>query len=174
MAKFCGGIKLDPKFFKIIDGVICAKNAPEEGFNETNTISACGQLWDGRFFALRDGVITLADSHYQHPPVPIKGNCGIGLDGLYFKLSNGVVTQAEVGFLLTVNVTPADATVKVIDVNGDEWPPIAGTNNTFILTKVGTYRVEVSKTGYITKDEYVRVDSSSIEQTIEVTLEAAG
>ena len=171
MAKFCGGIKLDPNFFEIIDGVICAKG---DGVDPTNTMSACGQLWDGRLFALRNGVITLVNSLYQHPPVPIKGSCGIGLDGLYFKLFNGVVTQAKAGFLLTVNVTPADATIKVIDVNGDEWPPIAGTNNTFILTKVGTYRVEVSKTGYITKDEYVRLDADHIEQTIEVTLEAAG
>ena len=171
MAKFCGGIKLDPNFFEIIDGVICAKG---ESADPSNTISACGQLWDGRLFALRNGVITVVPSLYQHPPVPIKGSCGIGLDGLYFKLFNGVVTQANVGFLLDVTVTPADATIKVIDVNGDKYSPIAGTNNIFILSEGGTYRVEVSKTGYITKDEYVRVDSSSIEQTIEVTLEAAG
>ena len=76
--------------------------------------------------------------------------------------------------MLDVNVTPSDATIKVIDVNGDKYSPIAGTNNIFILSEGGTYRVEVSKIGYITKDEYVRVDSSSIEQTIEVTLEAAG
>ena len=177
MAKFCGGFKLDPEFLEIIDGVICAKGAPDEGFDVTNTISACGQLWDGRFFALRNGVITLVYSVYQHPPVLIKGNCGIGLDGLYFKLSNGVVTIAGEGSwygLLDVNVTPADATIKVIDVNGDEWPPIAGTNNTFILTKVGTYRVEVSKTGYITKTKAVRLDRDHFDQTIEVTLEAAG
>ena len=174
MAKFCGGIKLDPKFFKIIDGVICTKGAPEEGFDVTNTISTCGQLWAGRSFALRNGVLTSVHTFCPHPPVPIKGNCGIGLDGLYFKLSNGVVAKAGVGFLLEVNVTPSDATIKVIDVNGDEWPPIAGINNIFVITKVGTYRVEVSKTGYITKDEYVRLDEDHIEQTIEVTLEAAG
>ena len=174
MAKFCGGIKLDPNFFEIIDGVICAKGATDEGFDVTNTISACGQLWDGRFFALRNGVITFVNSFYQHPPIPIKGSCGIGLDGCCFKLFNGVVTLADPGFLLDVTVTPADATIKVIDTNGDKCPPIAGTTNIFILTEGGTYRVEVSKTGYITKDEYVRVDPSSTEQTIEVTLEAAG
>lgn len=52
MAKFCGGIKLDPEIFEIIDGVICAKGEPEEGFDVTNTISTCGQLWDGRFFCV--------------------------------------------------------------------------------------------------------------------------
>lgn len=172
MAKFCGGIKLDPERFEIIDGVICAKGG---GVDPTNTISACGQLWDGRLFALRNGVITLlVESVYQHPPVPIKGNCGIGLDGLYFKLSNGVVALAVGGFLLDVNVTPSDATIKVIDVDGNKWDPIAGTTNIFKLPKVGTYRVEVSKTGYITKDEYVRLDEGHFEQTIEVTLEAAG
>lgn len=176
MAKFCGGINLDPKFFKIIDGVICTNGGPEEDF-DVNTISTCGQLWDGRIFALRDGVITFANSYYQHPPVPIKGNCGIGLDGLYFKLFNGCVTgvSRDLCGLLTVNVTPADATIKVIDVNGDEWSPIAGTNNIFVLTKAGTYKVVVSKTGYITKTETVRIDNvDHIEQTIEVTLEAAG
>ena len=171
MAKFCGGIKLDAEIFDTIDGVICVKG---NGVYPSNTISAFGQLWDGRFFALRDGVITFAELFFQHPPVPIKGKCGIGLDGIYFKLSNGVVTTAAEGALLTVNVTPSDATIKVIDVNGDKRDPIAGTTNIFILTDGGTYQVEVSKTGYITKDEYVRVDSSGIEQTIEVTLEAAG
>lgn len=171
MAKFCGGIKLDPKLFEIIDGVICGKG---HGADPSNTISACGQLWDGRLFALRDGVITLVKPLYQHPPVPIKGNCGIGLDGLCFKLSNGVVTIVEESSLLVVNVAPSDATIKVIDVNGDKWEPIAGTTNIFMITKIGTYRVEVSKTGYITKDEYVRIDEDHFEQTIEVTLEAAG
>ena len=171
MAKFCGGIKLDPKFFEIIDGVICAKG---HGVDPTNTISACGQLWDGRFFALRDGVITFANLFFQHPPVPIKGNCGIGLDGCYFKLSNGVVTIIGESALLDVNVTPSDATIKVIDVNGDKRSPIAGTTNIFILTEGSTYEVVVSKTGYITKNEYVRLDAEHLEQTIEVTLEAAG
>lgn len=176
MAKFCGGIKLDPKFFEIIDGVISFNGASEEDPDVTHTISACGQLWDGRFFTLRDGVITLVDSLYQHPPVPIKGNCGIGLDGLYFKLSNGVVTTIEGEWwgLLVVNVTPSDATIKVIDVDGDKWDPIAGTTNIFVVTKVGTYEVEVSKTGYITETKTVRIDADHIEQTIEVTLEAAG
>lgn len=177
MAKFCGGIKLDPKRFKIIDGVISTKKAPEEDFDVTNTISTCGQLWDGRLFALRNGVITVVEPLYQHPPVPIKGSCGIGLDGCYFKLSNGVVTTpGEGGWygLLTVNVSPSDATIKVIDVNGDEWYPIAGTTNIFVITKVGTYEVVVSKTGYITKTKAVRLDIDHIEQTVEVTLEAAG
>lgn len=174
MAKFCGGIKLDPRIFEIVDGVISTNGASEIGVDLTNTISACGQLWDGRMFALRDGVITPVHSFYQHPPVPIKGNCGIGLDGLYFKLSNGVVTPIGEAGLLEVNVTPSDATIKVIDVNGDKWPPIAGTTNIFVITKVGTYEVVVSKAGYITKTKTVRLDKDHLEQTIEVTLEAAG
>ena len=175
MAKFCGGIKLDPESFEIIDGVICAKGASaEEGFDPTNTISACGQLWDGNIFALRNGVITFAYSLFEHPPVPIKGNCGIGLDGLYFKLSNGVVAKAGVGFLLDVNVAPSDATIKVIDINGDKLEPTAGTTNIFVVPQEGIYEVEVSKTGYITKTKTVRIDADHFEQTIEVTLEATG
>ena len=171
MAKFCGGLKLDPEIFEIIDGVICIKG---QGVDPSNTISACGQLWDGRLFTLRDGVITFANLFFQHPPVPIKGNCGIGLDGIYFELSNGVVTTAEEGALLTVNASPVDATIKVIDVNGDKRSPIAGTTNIFILTEGSTYKVVVSKTGYITKTKTVSVNAEHEEQTIEVTLEAAG
>lgn len=126
---------------------------------------------------MRDGVITCAESFFQHPPVPIKGSCGIGLDGCYFKLSNGVVAIEGDGRwygLLAVNVTPSDATIKVIDVDGEKCDPIAGTTNIFIITKVGTYEVEVSKTGYITKTKAVRLDADHFEQTIEVTLEATG
>lgn len=54
------------------------------------------------------------------------------------------------------------------------WEPIAGTTNIFVVTKVGTYEVVVSKTEYITKTKTVRLDADHIEQTIEVTLEAAG
>lgn len=171
MAKFCGGIKLDPKIFKIVDGVISLQSATS--LDVTKAVSTCGQLWDGNIFTVRNGVITVLHRPFKTPPIPIKGSCGIGLDGCCFKLSKGVVTVIE-GGLLTVNVSPVDATIKVIDVDGDKWEPIAGTTNKFMLTRPGTYQVEVSKTGYITKDESVTVGPNSMEPTIEVTLEAAG
>ena len=92
MAKFCGGIKLDPKIFKIIDGVICL--ASKSSVDVPKAVSACGQCWDGALFTVSNKVITLHNSEGEEvgTPVPIKGNCGVGLDGRFFKVNKGVVS----------------------------------------------------------------------------------
>ncbi len=170
MAKFCGGIKLDDTL-KVIKGVICDANATS--VDATKAVSTCGQRWDGALFTVSNKVITLHNSEGEEvgTPVPIKGNCGVGLDGRFFKLSKGVVSLQD-GFVLTVNVTPADATIKVTDVDSAEVAPITGTTNTFLLSGLGdSYTVEVSKTGFTTKTQTITNDK---DQTIEVTLEAAG
>lgn len=169
MAKFCGGIKLD-KTFKVIKGIICDANATS--VDATNAVSTCGQRWDGALFTVSDKVITLHNSEGDAvgTPVPIKGNCGVGLDGRFFKLSKGVVSLQD-GFVLTVNTTPADATIKVTDVDSAEIAPITGTTNTFLLSGLGdSYTVEVSKTGFTTKTQTV---VNNGDQTVEITLEAA-
>ena len=171
MAKFCGGIRLDSETLKIIDGIICDANATS--VNATKTVSTCGQRWDGALFAVSDKGITLHNSEGDAvgTPVPIKGNCGVGLDGRFFKLSKGVVSLQD-GFVLTVNATPADATIKVTDVDSAEVTPITGTTNTFLLSGLGdSYTVEVSKTGFTTKTQTV---VNNGDQTVEITLEAAG
>ena len=170
MAKFCGGIKLD-NTFKVIKGIICDANTTS--VDATKAVSTCGQRWDGALFAVSDKVITLHNSEGDAvgTPVPIKGNCGVGLDGRFFKLSKGVVSLQD-GFVLTVNATPADATIKVTDVDSAEVAPITGTTNTFLLSGLGdSYTVEVSKTGYATKTQTI-VNNGN--QTVEITLEAAG
>lgn len=170
MAKFCGGIKLD-NTFKVIKGIICDANATS--VDATKAVSTCGQRWDGALFAVSDKVITLHNSEGDAvgTPVPIKGNCGVGLDGRFFKLSKGVVSLQD-GFVLTVNATPADATIKVTDVDSAEVAPITGTTNTFLLSGLGdSYTVEVSKTGFTTKTQTV---VNNGDQTVEITLEAAG
>ena len=170
MAKFCGGIKLD-NTFKVIKGIICDVNATS--VDATKAVSTCGQRWDGALFAVSDKVITLHNSEGDAvgTPVPIKGNCGVGLDGRFFKLSKGVVSLQD-GFVLTVNATPADATIKVTDVDSAEVAPITGTTNTFLLSGLGdSYTVEVSKTGFTTKTQTV---VNNGDQTVEITLEAAG
>lgn len=170
MAKFCGGIKLD-NTFKVIKGIICDANATN--VDATKAVSTCGQRWDGALFTVSDKVITLHNSEGDAvgTPVPIKGNCGVGLDGRFFKLSKGVVSLQD-GFVLTVNTTPADATIKVIDVDSVEVAPITGTTNTFLLSSLGnSYTVEVSKTGFTTKTQTV---VNNGDQTVDVTLEAAG
>lgn len=170
MAKFCGGIKLD-NTFKVIKGIICDANATS--VDATKAVSTCGQRWDGALFTVSDKVITLHNSEGDAvgTPVPIKGNCGVGLDGRFFKLSKGVVSLQD-GFVLTVNATPADATIKVTDVDSAEVAPITGTTNTFLLSGLGdSYTLTVSKTGFATKTQAV---VNNGDQTVEVTLEAAG
>ena len=170
MAKFCGGIKLD-KTFKVIKGIICDANATT--VDATKAVSTCGQRWDGALFTVSNKVITLHNSEGEEvgTPVPTKGNCGVGLDGRFFKLNKGVVSLQD-GFVLTVNVTPADATIKVTDVDSAEVTPITGTTNTFLLSGLGdSYTLTVSKTGFTTETQAI---VNNGDQTVEVTLEAAG
>lgn len=170
MAKFCGGIKLD-KTFKVIKGIICDANATT--VDATKAVSTCGQRWDGALFTVSNKVITLHNSEGEEvgTPVPIKGNCGVGLDGRFFKVNKGVVSLQD-GFVLTVNATPSDATIKVTDVDSAEVAPITGTTNTFLLSGLGdSYTLTVSKTGFTTKTQAI---VNNGDQTVEVTLEAAG
>lgn len=169
MAKFCGGIKLD-KTFKVIKGIICDANATT--VDATKAVSTCGQRWDGALFTVSNKVITLHNSEGEEvgTPVPIKGNCGVGLDGRFFKVNKGVVSLQD-GFVLTVNATPSDATIKVTDVGSAEVAPITGTTNTFLLSGLGdSYTLTVSKTGYTTKTQTV---VNNGDQTVDVELEVA-
>lgn len=171
MAKFCGGIHLDKNTLKTINGVICDIDATTVKVDKA--VSTCGQLWDGALFTVSDKVITLHNSEGEEvgTPVPIKGNCGVGLDGRFFKLSKGVVSLQD-GFVLTVNVTPADATIKVTDIDSAEVAPITGTTNTFLLSGLGdSYTLTVSKTGFTTKTQTV---VNNGDQTVEVELVAEG
>lgn len=170
MSKFCGGIKLDDTF-KIIKGIICVANATT--VDATKAVSTCGQRWDGALFTVSNKVVTLHNSEGDEvgAPTPIKGNCGVGLDGRFFKLSNGIVSLQD-GFVLTINTTPADATIKVTDVDSAEVAPITGTTNTFLLSGLGdSYTLTVSKTGYTTKTQTI---TNNGDQTVEIILEAAG
>lgn len=167
MAKYCGGIKLD-KTFKLIKGVIC--DADASTVDVTKAVSTCGQLWDGALFTVSDGVVTLHNSEGEEvgTPVKVKGNCGVGLDGRFFKLSKDTVSLQD-GFVLTVNVTPADATIKVVDTENVEVTPITGTTNTFLLSGLGDeYGIIVSKTGYVAGTKSI---TNTGDQTVTIVLE---
>ena len=171
MAKFCGGIRLDGVTLKVINGVIC--DATADSVNIEDAVSTCGQLWDGASFKVErvDGcsVITLLSA--SSAVEKTLGNCGVGLDGRFFKVSEGVVNLQD-GFVLTVNATPSDSTIKVTDVDSVEVAPITGTTNTFLLSGLDdSYTLTVSKTGFTTKTQAI---VNNGDQTIEVTLEAAG
>lgn len=168
MAKYCGGIKID-KTMKIINGVICDANATT--VDVSKAVSVCGQLWDGNLFTVADKVITLHGSEGEDigAPTKIKGNCGIGLDGRFFKLDKGVVSLQD-GFVLTVNVTPADAIITVTDTEGTAIDPIGGKPKQFLLKGIGdTYTVTLTKTGYTTQAKQVKNDG---DKTLTVVLQA--
>lgn len=167
---YCGGIKLG-KSLKLIDGVIC--DADASTVDKSKAVSTCGQLWDGSLFTIASGrIITLHNSEGEEVGAPVisRGNCGVGLDGRFFKIVNGAV-ELQDGFVLTVNVTPTDATITVKDTDNEEIDPIAGTTNQFLLGGLGdSYSVSVSKAGYATDTQTIKNDK---DQTITVTLTEA-
>ena len=96
MPNFCGGIRLDGVTLKVINGVIC--DATAGSVNVEDTVSTCGQLWDGALFTVVKvggaSYITLHGSEGEEIGAPVmgRGNCGVGLDGRFFKIVNGAVT----------------------------------------------------------------------------------
>lgn len=170
MARYCGGIKHDATL-KIINGVLC--DAGATSVDVSKAVTTCGQLWDGSLFTkvVQNGkkIITLHDSEGEAvgEVVPVNGNCGVGLDGRFFKVTDGVVSLQD-GFVLTVNVTPADATITVADAEGANVAPVSGKTNVFLLGGIGDqYTVTVSKDGYTTQTQTV---SNNSDQTITIEL----
>ena len=170
MARYCGGIKHDATL-KIINGVLC--DAGATSVDVSKAVTTCGQLWDGSLFTkvVQNGkqIITLHDSQGEAvgEAVPVNGNCGVGLDGRFFKVADGVVSLQD-GFVLTVNVTPADATIAVADAEGANVAPVSGKTNVFLLGGIGDqYTVTVSKDGYTTQTQTV---SNNSDQTITIEL----
>ena len=170
MARYCGGIKHDATL-KIINGVLC--DAGATSVDVSKAVTTCGQLWDGGLFTkvVQNGkqIITLHDSEGEAvgEAIPVNGNCGVGLDGRFFKVADGVVSLQD-GFVLTVNVTPADATIAVADAEGANVAPVSGKTNVFLLSGIGDqYTVTVSKDGYTTQTQTV---SNNSDQTITIEL----
>ena len=170
MARYCGGIKHDATL-KIINGVLC--DAGATSVDVSKAVTTCGQLWDGSLFTkvVQNGkkIITLHSSEGEAvgEVVPVNGNCGVGLDGRFFKVADGVVSLQD-GFVLTVNVTPADATIAVADAEGANVAPVSGKANVFLLGGIGgQYTVTVSKDGYTTQTQTV---SNNSDQTITIEL----
>lgn len=173
MAKYCGGIAIDKKTMKIINGVICDVGATSVDISKA--VSTCGQLWDGALFAKHtipnsSKLITLHNSEGDEvgEPVPIHGNCGVGLDGRFFHIVDGKVSLQD-GFVLTVVTDPDTASVKVVDADNAEISPIAGGNGkTFLLAGIGdSYGINVEKDGYTGK--HVTIVNNK-DQTVTVEL----
>lgn len=173
MARYCGGIKFDTSL-KIINGIIC--DAGVSTVDASKAITTCGQLWDGALFTkvVQNGrqIITLhnSDGEAVGEVVPVNGNCGVGLDGRFFKVADGVVSLQD-GFILTVNVTPADATIAVADADSTNVEPVSGKTNVFLLDGLGDqYTVTVSKDGYTTQTQTI---TNNGDQAITIELVSA-
>lgn len=167
MANFCGGIKLADSF-KVINGIICKEGA--SSVDKSKAISVCGQLWDGEEFAKIGKYITLSSAD-EDGLVKIRTNCGMGVDGRFFMVNGDGVLVLQNGYILTVDATPADATIEVKHGQDTISPMSAEKPNEFLLDAIGdNYTVTVSKDGYTSQTKTVANTST---QTITVTLSEA-
>ncbi len=167
MAKFCGGFKFDSSL-KLIDGILCL--AETQAVDKTKAVTGCGQMWDGESFKVVkiDGYrpcITLAKN--GHDVKLVAGNCGVGLDADFFGANGNKEMVVANGYVLTVNTTPANATVVVMGADGGQVQPRE--DGTYVLPDLdGNYSITVSKAGYTGKSQTI-VNNKS--QTITVSLD---
>lgn len=164
----CGGILLDDEIFDVVDDIITVQGA----IPIQVTTAMCGVLLDGSVFEVLgepyNFVVTSTNRPDDNIPATVTANCGglIG-DARFFSIKNdGSLTFRE-GFFLTLNVTPADASVVVNDGEKDIEPFEQGKHIYLLEDGNATYTWTVSKTGYQTQTGQV---TASENKTIEVNL----
>ena len=173
MARFCGGIKLNPDTFEIRKGVITLVDAHGDDPLEELT-TPCGQPWDAIIFetARLDGkhyVLTAAGVDTEIPMThAIKTNCGLYIDPRFFSLDENKVLDFVERHLLEVLVNPPDAeyTITVeLASGGEPVEPFAGLENVYPLDSVDEeYDVTVTATGYEEFTQRVTADADHIVQ----------
>lgn len=170
MAKFCGGFKFDTTSLKLVKGILCLAETEESNVDPSKAVTGCGQMWDGASFKVVkvDGFrpcITLAGN--GHDVKLVAGNCGVGLDADFFSTNGNKEMVVTDGYVLTVNTTPANATVVVMGADGVQVQPRE--DGTYVLPDLdGNYSITVSKAGYTDKSQTI-VNNKS--QTITVSLD---
>lgn len=172
MAKFCGGIKLNPDTFEIRDGIVTLVDAHSDDPLEEVT-TPCGQLYDGILFERvkykGNWMLTSAGVDTEIPLANIvRSNCGIDFDGRFFsKDENGVLDFTD-RHLLEVLVSPADVdyTITVeLTSGGEPIEPFAGLENVYPLDNIDEeYTVTVTAEGYEEFTQSVTADSDHIVQ----------
>lgn len=175
MARFCGGIKLNPDTFELREGIITLVDAHSDD-PLTETTTPCGQLWDAIFFetAKLDGkhnILTAAGVDTDIPITPpIKSNCGIYLDSRFFSKDDKGVLDFIDRHLLEVLVNPPEAeyTITVeLASGGEPVEPFTGLENVYPLDSVDEeYDVTVTATGYEEFTQQVTADSDQIVQAV--------
>lgn len=168
MAKFCGGFKYDTTSLKLINGILCLADAQD--VDPKKAVTGCGQMWDGEAFKIVkvDGYrpcVTLKEN--GHDVKLVAGNCGVGLDADFFSKNGDGKMVATNGYVLTVNTTPANATIVVMSADGVVIQPREG--GEYVLPNLdGKYSVTVSKEGYTGKSRTITNNKS---QTVNVNLD---
>lgn len=168
MAKFCGGFKFDTTSLKLINGILCLADAQD--VDPSKAVTGCGQMWDGEAFKIVkvDGYrpcVTLKDN--GHDVKLVAGNCGVGLDADFFSKNGNGQMVATNGYILTVNTTPANATIVVMSADGVVIQPRE--DGEYVLPNLdGKYSVTVSKEGYTGKSRTITNNKS---QTVNINLD---
>ena len=163
----CGGVWLDDTIFKVKNGVITLV----EEVSPTKSVNACGVPFDYNVFKLENDrtglnyVLTSANAPDGIIENYILGNCGgLMCDARYFSKTDNVLSFVE-GFILTVNVTPADSgyTISVVDGDGEEVTPMYGTENQYLMIQLdATYTIVASADGYVSETQDVVANQNEV------------
>ena len=167
----CGGVKADERFFQVQNGTVSFKNGYVLTINTTPSDATISVTLDG------DAVIpmNIAGTQFLMESIgdtyvwTVRKNGYTTQTGNVVASDNAIetVTLVEAN-ILTVNVTPTDATIAVT-LDSIPVTPIGETTNTFYMTETnGVYAVACSKEGYVTDNQNVTNDAGN--KTITVTL----
>lgn len=155
----CGGLLINTDSFKMINGIITDANATTVT-NSFNATFCGGQYFDSSYFAQVNKVITTTGT--TSVSTSSQANCSLLYDSSKFQLdSDGAIEYKSA--VLTMNVTPTDATVVITDSNDNVIQ--ASGDNTYPVQVTKGYTYVVSKAGYVTE-----TDSVVINDDLEVTI----
>ena len=172
MANFCGGIKLNPDTFEVMNGVITLVDAHSDD-PLTEITTPCGQLWDATLFETvkhtSKWLLTSAGVDVDIPLANIvRTSCGIDCDGRFFSKDDKSVLDFTNRHLLEILVNPPEAeyTITVeLASGGEPVEPFAGLENVYPLDSVDEeYDVTVTAAGYEEFTQRVTADSDHIVQ----------
>ena len=172
MANFCGGIKLNPDTFEVMNGVITLVDAHSDD-PLTEITTPCGQLWDATLFeTVKHNSKWLLTSAGVDVDIPlaniVRTSCGIDCDGRFFSKDDKSVLDFTNRHLLEILVNPPEAeyTITVeLASGGEPVEPFAGLENVYPLDSVDEeYDVTVTAAGYEEFTQRVTADSDHIVQ----------
>ena len=157
----CGGLLINTDSFKMINGIITDANATTVT-NSFNATFCGGQYFDSSYFAQVNKVITTTGT--TSVSTSSQANCSLLYDSSKFQLdSDGAIEYKSA--VLTMNVTPTDATVVITDSNNNVIQ--ASGDNTYPVQVTKEYTYTVSKTGYTTQTATVTIsDALAVEITL--------